>query len=425
MKHKKIVGIVFIVALAIGAGVWKYTTLSIEEPVAVTTSVVVGNIEDVVTATGIVNPKDYVDVGAQVSGQLKILHVKVGDQVKEGDLLAEIDTTVYKAKVDASRAQLKYQKAQLKSKESDVRLAKIAFTRQKNLLERSATSLEAFQNAEASLLSAEANFEMTKAQIEQIESTLKADEANLDYARIYAPMSGTVVSITARQGQTLNTNQQAPIILRIADLSTMTIQASVSEADVTKLRLGMDVYFKTLGSEAKWHSALYKVEPTPTTTNNVVLYNALFDIDNKDGRLMTSMTTQVFFVKASAQDALLVPMSALSVKARARSNTPRGEGVQRGANRAKPESGTASKEGFKRKGIVQVVLEDGSTQEREVEIGVSNRVQAQILSGLSEGEVIVSSYISKAQEAKNTQNKTALGQSNTNSMPPQNAPRVR
>lgn len=425
MKHKKIVGIVFIIALAIGAGVWKYQTPSIEEPVAITTSVVVGNIEDVVTATGIVNPKDYVDVGAQVSGQLKILHVKVGDQVKEGDLLAEIDTTVYKAKVDASRAQLRYQKAQLKSKESDVHLANIAFTRQKNLLERSATSLEAFQNAEASLLSAEANFEMTKAQIEQIESTLKADEANLNYARIYAPMSGTVVTITARQGQTLNTNQQAPVILRIADLSTMTIQASVSEADVTKLRLNMGVYFKTLGNETKWHSKLYKVEPTPTTTNNVVLYNALFDVENHDAKLMTSMTTQVFFVKASAQDALLVPMSALSVKARARSNTPRGEGVQRGANRAKPESGTAPKEGFKRKGVVQVVLEDGSTQEREVEIGVTNRIQAQILSGLFEGEVIVSTYITKAQEAKNTQNKTALGQASTNPMSPQNAPRVR
>lgn len=424
MKRKKIVGVSFVLMIAIGVGVWAYKTPSIEEPVALTTSVVVGNIEDVVTATGIVNPKDYVDVGAQVSGQLKILHVKVGDQVKEGDLLAEIDTTVYKAKVDASRAQLKYQKAQLKSKESDVHLAKIAFTRQKNLLERSATSLEAFQNAEASLFSAEANFEMTKAQIEQIESTLKADEANLNYARIYAPMSGTVVTITARQGQTLNTNQQAPVILRIADLSTMTIQASVSEADVTKLRLNMEVYFKTLGNETKWHSKLYKVEPTPTTTNNVVLYNALFDVENHDAKLMTSMTTQVFFVKASAQDALLVPMSALAVKARTRPNTPRAEGMQRGS-RQKAEGASVPREGFKRKGVVLVVLEDGTTQEREVEIGVTNRIQAQIVSGLSEGEVIVSTYITKAQETKNTQNKTALGQANTNPMPPQNAPRAR
>lgn len=130
-------------------------------------------------------------------------------------ICTEIDTTVYKAKVDASRAQLKYQSS-AQIKESDVHLAKIAFTRQKIFLNAVQRVWKLFKMRDISLFSAEANFEMTKAQIEQIESTLKADEANLNYARIYAPMSGTVVTITARQGQTLNTNQQAPVILRIA-----------------------------------------------------------------------------------------------------------------------------------------------------------------------------------------------------------------
>ena len=106
----------------------------------------------------------------------------------------------------------------------------------------------------------------------------------------------------ARQGQTLNANQQAPIILRIADLSTMTVQTQVSEADVGRLENGMRVYFTTLGGQGRrWHSALQKVEPTPVVQNNVVLYNALFDVPNPNRTLMTQMTAQVFFVVAEAQ----------------------------------------------------------------------------------------------------------------------------
>lgn len=420
-EHKKKIGlliIVFCVLLTI-FGILHYQSTSEEEVIVVTTPVLKGNIEDVVTATGIINPKEYVDVGAQVSGQLKTLLVKVGDHVKQGDLLAEIDTTVYKAKVDASRAQLVYQEASLRDKESDLKLAKITYDRQKNLIDRNATSLENFQNAEASLLSAQANIEMIKANIDQIRSTLRSDEANLDYARIYAPMNGTIVSITARQGQTLNANQSAPIILRIADLSTVTVQGSVSEADIMKLRIGMDVYFKTLGNDMRWESKLDKVEPTPTVTNNVVLYNALFDVANGSGKLMTSMTTQIFFVNASAKDALLIPMSALSVKAR----TPRNGGAPRDPNamrmnRERPTDGNAEPKHFKRKGTVIVVKENGTKEEREVEIGVTNRVQAQVLSGVEEGEEIVTSYMSKTQQnMKSQQNKTTLGQ--PNAMPPE------
>src|SRR5690606_34112149 len=131
--------------------------------------------------------------------------------------------------------------------------------------------------------------------------------------RIVAPMAGTVVSITARQGQTLNANQQAPTILRIADLSTMTVETQVSEADIGRLRLGMDVWFTTLGANGqRWESQLRRTDPTPTVTNNVVLYNALFDVPNADRRLMTQMTAQVFFVVARAEDAITVPLAALS-----------------------------------------------------------------------------------------------------------------
>ena len=273
-----------------------------------------GDIQDLVTATGTVQPRDYVDVGAQVSGQLKKLHVEVGSTVQAGDLLAEIDPTVLTATVDARRAGLRNQRATLTERESQLVLATLQYQRQKNLAAADATSTESLQLAEAALRAAKAQIEAVKAQIQQTESTLRADEATLNYARIYAPMSGTVVSVAARQGQTLNANQSAPTLLRIADLSTMTVQTQVSEAEVSKLRQGMEVYFTTLGGQGRrWYGKLRKVEPTPTVTNNVVLYNALFDVPNTNQALMPSMTAQVFFIAASAEDVLLVPTSAVTM----------------------------------------------------------------------------------------------------------------
>jgi len=334
-----------------------------------------GDVEDLVTATGTLQPRDYVDVGAQVSGQLEKIHVEVGSEVKEGELLAEIDPTVYRARVDASRAQLRNLRASLKDREAQLTLARIQLRRQQALMKEDATTQESLQTAEASAKSAEAQLEALGAQIEQIESTLRADEANLQYARILSPMSGTVVSITARQGQTLNTNQQAPVILRVADLSTMTVQTQVSEADISRLKLGMETYFTTLGGGGKrWQGRLEKVEPTPTVTNNVVLYNALFDVPNPDGALMTQMTAQVFFVVAQARDALLVPMAAL-----AQGGSQAGSGARPNSAAARVGSGT-----------VKVLNPRGELEDRTVQIGVSNRVQAQVLAGLEEGERVVS-----------------------------------
>lgn len=374
-----------LVACAVGALlVWRFffATTAGSDPTQSSTQVQRGDIEEVVTATGTLQPRDYVDVGAQVSGQLRRIHVEVGSEVQAGDLLAEIDPTLFRARVDASRAQLRYQRAQLQDREAQLALAEIQHRRQKNLLTKEATTIESLQIAEAGLKSARAQIEMLKAQIDQTESALRADEANLNYARIYAPMAGTVVSITARQGQTLNANQQAPIILRIADLSTMTVQTQVSEADVPRLRLGMEAYFTTLGDqERRWYGKLQRIEPTPTVQNNVVLYNALFDVDNSNRALMTQMTAQVFFVVAAAKDTLLVPMSALSMPPR------------------RPAAGNGNGGNHTRRATVRVVAEDGGIAPREVEVGVSNRIQAQILSGLQEGERVVSTPSGKGARA--------------------------
>jgi len=367
-----------------------------------------GDLEDAVTATGILQPRDYVDVGTQVSGQLKKLHVDIGAVVKAGQLLAEIDPTVYRTRVDADRAQINTLAAQLSDREAQLALAEQQHQRQVNMMRDQATTQEAVQSAEAALKSAKAQINVLKAQIEQTRSSLRGNEANLGYTKIYAPMAGTVVSVSAKQGQTLNANQQAPIVLRIADLSTMTVQSQVSEADVSRLRLGIDVYFTTLGSQGKrWTGKLRQINPTPEIINNVVLYNALFDVENDDRALMTQMTAQIFFVTAQAKDAVQVPLAALRpLGARAQSGEPRrAAGDAKGAS-AKGGERRSAQSNIDRsrfaggRAMVRVMKEEGAIEEREVRVGVVSRVSAQILSGLELGETVVTGAAAPAGETR-------------------------
>ena len=346
----------------------RYTTATVQR----------GDLEDTVTATGTIQPRDFVDVGTQVSGQLRKLHVEVGSNVKQGDLLAEIDPTVYRSRVDADEAQRVLAEQQL--------------SRQRNLQREDATSAEALQTAEATLLSATAQIVALRAQIRQVESQLRGNAANLGYTKIYAPMSGTVVSQTAKQGQTLNANQQAPIVLRIADLSTMTVETQVSEADVAKLRIGMPVYFTTLGGQGRrYYGTLRQINPTPKVVNNVVLYDALFDVPNPNQELMTQMTAQVFFVVAAAKDAVLVPVAALQTGGETQ------RGAKRGAAKAAPGASVDPRAVFaNRPAVVRVVHEDGSLEERPVRIGVLNRVSAEVRSGLEPGERVVTGLRTEA-----------------------------
>jgi membrane fusion protein, macrolide-specific efflux system len=343
-----------------------------------------GDLEDTVTATGILQPRDYVDVGTQVSGQLKTLHVEIGSRVKAGQLIAEIDPTVYQTRVEADQAQLRTLQAQLTDKQVQLTLAEQQQQRQANLMKDNATTQDALQTAEAALGSARAQIDVLKAQVEQTQSTLRGDQANLSYTKIYAPMSGTVVAQSAKQGQTLNANQQAPVVVRIADLSTMTVQSQVSEADVSSLKPGMPVYFTTLGDASKrWYGKLRQINPTPETVNNVVLYDALFDVDNRDGTLMTQMTAQVFFVSADAKNAVLVPVGALSPAGTQPGQRRRGDRTN-GTAAVDPRTSLANGPA-----VVRVVKADGSIENRDVRVGLASRVSAQIVSGLEPGERIV------------------------------------
>ncbi len=361
--------LILLAALAVLAGgiyyAWRTGFVQTAPPEKFLTAVVAhGKFEDTVTANGILQPKEFVDVGTQVSGQVLSLQAGIGDLVQAGQLLAEIDPSVFQARVDGDRAQLLNHWAQLADKKAQLVLADLQLVREQNLARDNATTAEALQSAEALRKSAEAQVNSVGAQIQQTKSGLRGSEASLGYTRIHAPISGTVVAQTAKVGEMLNANQQTPIIMRIADLSIMTVQAQVTETDVTRLRIGMEVYFTTLGGgKRRFHGKLRQISPTPRLDNNVVLYDALFDVENPDQALMTQMTAQVFFVAARVEDALLVPLSALQ-----------------------PAEGQALQNGMAHVGVVDA---DGNVEQRKVKIGLINSHSVQVIAGLRPDEIVV------------------------------------
>ncbi len=399
-----------------GAGGWYYLRGS-DSPEAenqpLLARVEIGDIENTISSAGSLKPSDFVDVGAQVSGQLQKLHVEVGDKVEVGQLLAEIDARTQASRVQASRAALAALEAQIVSRQASLDLARANAQRQERLMAANATSQQDYDTAVANLASAEAGYTQLQRQIEQSRSTLSSEETSLEFTRIYAPIAGTVVSIEMNEGRTLNANQQAPTILRIADLSTMTVQAEISEADIGNLNIGMDIYFTTLsGGQRRWRGTLRQILPTPVIENNVVLYTGLFDVDNADGTLLPEMTAQVFFITAAAYDVLTVPVGALSYGAPAAADgAPAAPGAgapadaeariaaaRQGQGRPagrRPPSGDGTVPA-RRPATVTVMAADGTQQARDIVVGVSSRISAQVISGLEEGEQVVAGVIQGA-----------------------------
>jgi macrolide-specific efflux system membrane fusion protein len=404
----------------VGAGGWYYLrsgddTQQQNQPLLAT--VAMGNIENTISSAGSLKPSDFVDVGAQVSGQLEKLYVEVGDKVEANQLLAEIDARTQESRVQASRAALGALEAQIASRQASLDLSRANAQRQERLRAANATSQQDYDTATANLASAEANYRQLQRQIEQSRSTLNSEETALEFTRIYAPMAGTVVSIEMNEGRTLNANQQAPTILRIADLSIMTVQAEISEADIGNLRIGMDIYFTTLsGGQRRWRGSLRQILPTPVIENNVVLYTGLFDVENSDGTLLPEMTAQVFFITAAAYDVLTVPVGALSFGEPGAPGTApaaggNGEAAIAAARQGRP-AGRRPPSGndtvpARRPATVTVMAADGTQQPREVIIGVSSRVNAEVISGLQEGEQVVAGIIQAA--AVPQQRATAIG----------------
>nr|WP_154143088.1 efflux RND transporter periplasmic adaptor subunit [Brucella sp. 10RB9210] len=351
-------------AIIIGAGWYFYGSYKAdgEKSSYLAETVTRGDIENAITAVGTLSALRSVNVGAQVSGQLKSVKVEVGDHVKQGQLIAEIDPSPFEKKVEIAGAQLDNLKAQLLSKDAQLTLKKLNAARQKSLLATRGVSQATVDQANADLLMAEAEVKALNAQIRQQEAQLASDKVDLGYTSIYSPMEGTVVDEAAKEGETLNAVQSAPTIVTVADLKVMTVEAQVSEADISKLKPGMPVYFTLLGQpDKRFTGTLRQIKPTPATDNNVVLYYALFDVPNPTGELMIDMSAQVYFVLGEAKDVLVVPTAALTDK-------------QKGG---KPQV------------TVKVADKSGTLVERPVKVGVRNRVLAEIQSGLEEGDRVV------------------------------------
>ena len=369
MKTRKKIALIVILLLAVGAGgygVWSYMKkpdpqAQTVRPIAVTR----GNIEEVVTAQGKLEPKEYVNVGAQVSGQIQELFVDIGDNVKLGDPIAIIDPEVYEAQVAGDEAQLKTLNAQKAEQEALLEQARRNLERNQKLVKQKAISQEVADDSETTVKISEAQLQSLSAQIEKQQSTLEGNKANLNYTKIFAPMAGTVVTLETREGETLNANQTTPTIVQVANLDTMTVKAQVAEADINKIKEGMPVYFTTLGSQQRrWTTTVRQVLPTPEVINDVVLYNVLADIDNKDRQLMSNMSTQMFFVLGKADDVLTIPASALTKRL--------------------PKQDNDSGQAYEVK-----VLRGRAEQDVVIHVGLSDRTNAEVKAGLKEGDQIV------------------------------------
>ncbi|OAH97259.1 efflux RND transporter periplasmic adaptor subunit [Methylomonas methanica] len=356
--------IVFVLVIAVAVGGWYFfkQPKNADQDHVDSVEVTLGDLEENVTAQGKLEPKEYVDVGAQVTGLLQKIYVKIGDDVQTGHLLAQIDPRIYAARVAAGEANIKNLQAQLTGQQAQVVFAQQQYDRNRELLQNKGISVQDFQNSEFTLKNAKATAESLQAQIEQVQSTLNGDKTNLGFTKIFASMDGTMVDQKAREGQTLNANQTTPTILQLAKLDTMTVRAQVAEADVMRLRSDMPVYFTTLGSgERRWQGTVRQILPTPEVINNVVLYNVLVDVDNHDRQLMTGMSTQMFFVLGKAEQVPLIPVNVLG---------PRQRNQDQGNGHAYQ---------------VKVLTEQGP-QDKIVQIGLRTRRFVQVLAGLAAGD---------------------------------------
>ncbi|TGN98596.1 macrolide transporter subunit MacA [Burkholderia sp. USMB20] len=336
-----------------------------------------GDLESAVLATGTLQAFKGVDVGAQVTGQLKSLKVKLGDKVKKGQWLAEIDPVLPKNALRQAKISEQNLVAQRRATAAQLAQAELAFRRQRQMLPDDATSRQDYEAAQATLDVQRATLASFDAQIRAARIQIETEQANVGYTRIVAPMDGEVVAIVTQEGQTVLAQQQAPVILKLADVDTMTVKAQVSEADVIRVHPGQTAYFTILGDpDKRYYGKLRAIEPAPqnfldtqsslagmggglSKPNTAVFYNALFEVPNPGHRLRISMTAQVSVVLETARQALSIPVAALGARA--------------------PDGRYA----------VRVIGANDKVVTRQVLTGLNNNVKIEVRDGLMAGERVV------------------------------------
>ncbi|MGI6657167.1 MAG: efflux RND transporter periplasmic adaptor subunit [Desulfobulbus sp.] len=377
-------------AVLLGGGIWLWFRLTADDPITYLTEAVRrGVLTRQVVAIGKIEAVDLVQIGAQVSGQIKKVHVELGQQVKKGDLVAEIDSVSQRNRYNTDKAALNSLQAQLVAKQAAQRIAQTRYDREKALRKRDATSREAFESAENTLALAKAETVQVQAQIRQTELALDTDELNLSYTRITAPLDGVVVAVIVDEGQTVNANQTTPTIAQVADLRAMENSIEISEGDIGAVKVGMPVSFTILSlPDTPFQGRITSLDPglttlsdgkygtgqSPSTGSTNLVSEAVYfygkaRVDNPDGLLRIGMTTENTITVAEARDVLMTPLTALST-------------------------------GEDGKKTVRVLVEEGEVEERVVTTGLSDGVRVEIRSGLDEGEKVIIGQLTAA-ELKN------------------------
>ena len=369
--------------VAAGAAYYFFSSNSKQETTYLTESVTRGNVEKTVVASGSVESVNEVDVGAQASGKITKLYVKLGQEIKKGEMIADIDSTTQINTLNTKKAALVSYQAQLKAKKTAYDVALSSYNRLSKLYTQKATSLDSVNTAKSTLDNAKAEMEAIEANIKQAEIEVNTAETNVGYTKITAPMDGTVISVPVSEGQTVNANQTTPTIVTIADLSQMKIKPEISEGDITKVKAGQEVSFTILSdSQTLYHSVIDSVDPANTTTSDssstsslssssssttsAIYYYANVLIDNPDRTLRIGMTTENNIKIANAKDVLLVSNMAIQ-----------------------------KRDG---KSFVNVLNDKNQPEPCEVEIGVQNDFKTEIKSGLNEGEKVIVSQVANGEQ---------------------------
>jgi len=376
-----------VAAVAGTAGWWAFT--GGDDAALITAPARVADLEKTVQAVGRVNPKELVAVGAQVSGQVKRLHVVLGQRVHAGDLIAEVDSQPQRIALRSAEAAANALRAQHAASQARYAQAIRVHERQSQLVASQLVSQEGFEGARVARDAARADVAALQAQIDQAVTQVETARINLGYTRIVSPSEGYIVAIVTKAGQTLNSMQTTPTIVMLAQMDTMTVRTEIAEADVELIAPGQPLWFSTLGPGGRrYESHLQQLEPAPSSiadvatgntggsaqTPKAVYYAGLFDVPNPGLKLKPSMTVKVTIQLARAANALQVPLTAVS------------ESDDRAGNRA----------------TVQVIDAKGRARERAVTTGLRTATAVQILSGLKAGENVVVGQAPSGAEAEPT-----------------------
>jgi HlyD family secretion protein len=314
-SNKRSTATLLVVAgLAVAGGVWAWKRASSTPPVTFRTARVDrGAVEATVTATGALNAVVTVQVGSQVSGTIQKLGADFNSQVTEGQVIAQIDPTRFRANVAQAEAALKSAEAALVRANVNVRAAKVELDRATPLAEKQVIGAAELDASRAKFDQATAEKASAEAQVAQSRASVGVARVDLERTTIRAPISGTVLQRSVDVGQTVAASLQAPVLFTIAqDLSRMEVHAAIDEADVGKLREGQEATFTVDAYPGEtFRGTIFQIRSQPTVTQNVVTYDAILRVDNKEAKLRPGMTASVRAVSQRHEGVLRIPNSAL------------------------------------------------------------------------------------------------------------------